>query len=218
VNATTTAAVPHRRTGGTIGVWWVTLTAVAIAVYAPLPYLTAGVDGLAAGGHEVAANWASRPGWVQGVLYAHMLFAGAALLLAPVQLSARLRSQAPRVHRATGRVVVICLLAGGTAGLVLAPMNFAGPIGAAGFGALALLSIAFPVLGVRAIRQGDAAAHRRWMLRAFAMIYAGVMLRLWLPVLVQVFDGDFARAYSFVPFLCWVPNLLAVELVLRRRT
>lgn len=50
------------------------------------------------------------------------------------------------------------------------------------------------------------------------MIYAGVALRLWLPVLIQVFDGDFPRAYSYVPFLCWVPNLLVVELVLRRRT
>jgi uncharacterized membrane protein len=215
---TTTALLPHRSRRGTIAVWWVTLTAVAIAVYAPLPYLTEGVNGLAAGGHEVAANWASRPGWVHGVLYAHMLFAGTALLLAPLQLSARLRSRFRRLHRVTGRVVVACLLAGGTAGLLLAPMNFAGPIGAAGFGALALLSITFPVLGVRAIRRGDTVAHRRWMLRAFAMIYAGVTLRLWLPVLIQVFDGDFPRAYSYVPFLCWVPNLLVIELVLRRRT
>jgi hypothetical protein len=43
------------------------------------------------------------------------------------------------------------------------------------------------------------------------------MLRLWLPQLVQVFDGDFPRAYACVPFLCWVPNLLLVEVLLRRR-
>ena len=46
------------------------------------------------------------------------------------------------------------------------------------------------------------------------MIYAGVTLRLWVPLLVQVFDGDFPRAYSLVPFLCWVPNLLVVDLYL----
>ena len=71
------------------------------------------------------------------------------------------------------------------------------------------------MLGLLAIRRGDVAVHRRWMLRAFAAIYAGVTLRLWLPVLATVLD-DFDLAYSIVPFLAWVSNLLVVEWVLRR--
>jgi hypothetical protein len=34
------------------------------------------------------------------------------------------------------------------------------------------------VLGLRAIRRSDLTAHRRWMLRTFAMTYAAVTLRL----------------------------------------
>ncbi len=199
----------------TVGIWWLTLTALAIAVYAPLPYLSAGIDGLAAGGHEIAANYATRPGWVRVALYVHIAGAATALLLAPVQLTAWVRARVPRLHRATGRIVIAGMLVDGFAGLALAPVNYAGPVGALGFGSLAVLSLAFPVLGLLAIRRGDVAVHRRWMLRAFAAIYAGVTLRLWLPVLATVL-GDFDLAYSLVPFLAWVPNLLVVEWVLAR--
>ena len=48
------------------------------------------------------------------------------------------------------------------------------------------------------------------------MTYAAVTLRLWLIALIPVL-GDFGSAYVLVPFLCWVPNLLVVEWLLRRR-
>ncbi len=54
------------------------------------------------------------------------------------------------------------------------------------------------------------------MIRTFALTYAGVTLRLWLMVLIPLLDGDFLRAYVFTPFLCWVPNLVVAELLLRR--
>jgi len=63
---------------------------------------------------------------------------------------------------------------------------------------------------------GDVAAHRRWMIRTFALTYAGVTLRLWLIVLIPLFGGDFLQAYLLTPFLSWVPNLVVAELLLRR--
>jgi hypothetical protein len=54
------------------------------------------------------------------------------------------------------------------------------------------------------------------MLRTFALTYAAVTLRLWLFALIPVL-GDFGSAYALVPFLCWVPNLLVVEWLLRRQ-
>lgn len=118
-------------------------------------------------------------------------------------------------HRALLGPAVTCILVGGLAGLVLSPMNVADEIGFAGFGSLAVLWMTFAGAGLRSIRHGDVAAHRRWMLRAFAMTYATVMLRLWLVLLVPL-TGDFRSGYNFVPFLCWVPNLLVAELILRR--
>ena len=66
------------------------------------------------------------------------------------------------------------------------------------------------------------------MMRNFALTYAAVMLRIWLPLLIlaQVpfagpagFDGDaaFANAYAVVPFLAWLPNLVVAEWLIRRR-
>jgi uncharacterized membrane protein len=211
---------PRRRVAG---YWWFLLTAVAIAVFAPLPYLTDSLANLA-DGQNVAANYADRPLWAQVAFYVHILGGGTALLLSPLQFAARLRRRAPRVHRATGRIVLLSIGLAGTAGLLLAPMSLAGAAGTVGFGALAALWLGFAVAAFRAIRRGDVAAHRRWVVRTFARTYAAVTLRLWLALLIagQILllgvDGDaaFTRAYVIVPVLSWVPNLIVAELLLRR--
>ena len=83
---------PGRRT---VGLWWLALSAVAIAVFAPLPYLLNSLPDLAANGGEIAANYASRPGWVRIAFAAHIVFGGVALLLSPIQLSGRVRARVP---------------------------------------------------------------------------------------------------------------------------
>ncbi|MEU6150543.1 DUF2306 domain-containing protein [Actinosynnema sp. NPDC047251] len=196
-----------------IGFGWLALTAVAIAVFAPLPYLTAPLEEM--GDSGLASHYAAKPAWVHAVLYTHMVGSGLALLLCPAQLSAKVRRRWPKFHRVLGRITIVAMLVGGTAGAVLAPMSIAGVNGMAGFGLLAVLSVAFPVLGLRAIRRGDPAAHRRWMVRAFSLVYAGVMLRVGVILLLPVV-GDFDSAYAFMPFGSWVPNLLVAEWVLRR--
>lgn len=199
-----------------MGIWWLALTAVAIAVFAPLPYVSESLASLAADDSVLALNYVDRPAWVRGFFYAHIVGGGVALLLSPVQLSARLRARAPRWHRLSGRVVLSAILVGGVAGLVLAPFNVAGPVGTAGFGLLAVVWLAFTACGFRAIRRGDVTVHRQWMLRVFALTYAAVTLRLWLGVLVPL-TGEFRTAYVIVPFLAWVPNLVVAELILRRQ-
>lgn len=198
-----------------VGLGWLALSALAIAVFAPLPYLVNPLHELAANGGEIAANYAPRAGWLRAAFAAHVVFAGLALLLSPLQLSAPLRDRVPRLHRVTGRIVLASIVVAGTAGFVLSWVNVAGPVGTAGFGALAVLWMTCALTGLRAILRGDVTAHRRWMLRTFAFTYAAVTLRLWLGVLIPLL-GDFRSAYLLVPFLCWVPNLVVVELLLRR--
>jgi uncharacterized membrane protein len=198
-----------------VGLGWLALSALAIAVFAPLPYILNPLSELAANGGEIAVNYAPRPGWVRGAFAAHIVFGGLALLLSPLQLSARVRARVPRLHRVNGRVVLVSIGVAGTAGFLLSWFNTAGPIGTAGFGTLAVLWVVFAGLGLRAILRRDVAAHRRWMLRTFALTYAAVTLRLWLIALIPLL-GDFGSAYVLVPFLSWVPNLVVVELLLRR--
>jgi len=53
------------------------------------------------------------------------------------------------------------------------------------------------------------------MVRNFALTFAAVTLRLWLPA--SIASGvPFELAYPAVAWLCWVPNLLAAELLLRQ--
>jgi uncharacterized membrane protein len=202
-----------------------TLLCVAVAAVAVTPYLTASLDRLAADDVGLAAGYADRPVAVQVALYAHIVAGGAALLLSPLQLWPAVRRRAPVVHRWTGRVTVLAVAIAGTAGIVLAPFNHAGPVGTAGFGLLGVLWLWTTWRAYRAIRAHDIAAHRRWTTRSFALTFAAVTLRLWTAVVAAVlelgFDVDaataFDRAYALVPFLCWVPNLVVAELWIRRR-
>ncbi len=220
---TTPPWTPTWRTRTAYG--WILLSALAIAVLAPLPYWLAPLGALAANGQELAANYADRSAAVRLAFYAHIGAGGLALLLSPLQFLPGLRVRAPRLHRVVGRVVLGSIAVGGVSGLVLAPLNLAGPVGTAGFGLLAVLWVAFAATALRAVRRGDVATHRRWMVRAFALTYAAVTLRLWLGVLIAAQMGlagvpeqtAFDRAYLLVPFLSWVPNLLVAELYLATR-
>lgn len=199
--------------------WWLALSALAVAVFAPLRYLLVPLADLARNGSEVAAHYADRAAGLQLALLLHAGAGGLALLLSPLQFSRRLRDRAPAVHRAVGRVVLGSIAVAGTAGLALAPHSLAGPVGTAGFGLLAVLWLTCAAAALRTIRRRDVAAHRRWVVRTFALTYAAVTLRLWLAVLTPVqvalagVPGQvaFARAYLLVPFLSWVPNLVVAE-------
>ena len=219
-------AAPRSRSGrALIGFWWFALSGLAVALFAPLPYLASSLQELTAADNQLAANYVDRAGWLRVAFYLHITGAGLALLLSPVQFVARLRDRAPTVHRVCGRIVLVGIAVGGLAGLALAPHSLAGLVGTAGFGLLALLWLVFAGSALRAIRRGAVATHRRWAVRTFALTYAAVTLRLWLGGLIAlqiavagVDDGvAFERAYLLVPFLSWVPNLLVAEWYLRRR-
>jgi uncharacterized membrane protein len=221
----TTAATwtPTWRTRGAF--WWILLSALAIAVFAPLPYALSSLADLAGNDQNVAANYVDRSLVVRSAFYLHIGFGGLALLLSPFQFATRLRTRAPHVHRAVGRVVLGSIAIAGTAGLVLAPHSLAGTVGTLGFGLLAVLWLTFATGAFRAIRRRDVAGHRRLVVRTFALTYAAVTLRLWLGVLIAVQSGlagvdpdvAFDRAYLLVPFLSWVPNLLVAEWYLATR-
>jgi uncharacterized membrane protein YozB (DUF420 family) len=80
---------------------------------------------------------------------------------------------------------------------------------------LAVSWLAAGMLGYRAIRSGDVDRHRRWMTRSFALTYAAVMLRIYLPV-AMVVGLELSQVYPLVAWLCWVPNLAVAQLLIVR--
>ena len=203
--------------------WWICLSALAIASFAIGPYLTSSLEETGADPSAIAATYAQQDTAVQLAFYLHVFSAGLVLLLSPLQFAARLRARVPRLHRVTGRIVLGSIAIAGIAGLVIAPFNRAGLVGTAGFGLLAVLWLTFAATAFRAIRRGDVPAHRRWMVRTFALTYAGVMLRLWMaalpPIATSLTGVDYQvawdRIYLVITFACWVPNLVVAELYLR---
>lgn len=227
---TTTLSRPSARPGQrrTNAVPWtfLTLTAVAIAALAAVPYAIASLDTLAEWGVGLAEEYATQPWPIQAALYAHIAGGAAALASGPFQFARRLRQRSPRAHRLLGRLYVGAVGVGGVAGLIIAPVSPAGWVGLFGFGSLAVLWLWTAARAVRAIRARDVASHRAWMMRNYSLTYGAVTLRIVLPLLLiaspvlgtpDAYATDFANAYAAVPFLAWLPNLVVAEWLIRRR-
>ena len=147
----------------------------------------------------------------RAAFYLHVFASVFALALGPFQFSAGLRARRPVLHRWCGRLYLgLGVLVGGMAGLYLAMYAFGGLVGRLGFACLALAWLYTGLRAFLAIRARDIAAHRRWMVRNFALTFAAVTLRLWLPAAV-ISGAPFAPAYAVIAWLCWVPNLVLAE-------
>ncbi|HYO78416.1 MAG TPA: DUF2306 domain-containing protein, partial [Thermoanaerobaculia bacterium] len=85
-----------------------------------------------------------------------------------------------------------------------------------GFGTLGAFLVFTTLAAFLAIRKGDVERHRSWMIRSYALMFAAVMLRLELPFLGAAFGFD--DGYRIVAWLCWIPNALVAEAIVRSRS
>lgn len=145
----------------------------------------------------------------------HFLGGGAALALGPWQFLSGVRRRWYSLHRWMGRFYGIAILVGGGAGLILATVAQGGIISRLGFGALAVSWLSTLALAVWHARRREIAAHRRWMVRNFSLTLAAVTLRFYIPGTVMA-GIEFEKAYVFIAWLCWVPNLVVAEWMVRR--
>lgn len=149
------------------------------------------------------------------VFVAHIAASPIALLLGSMNMLDRRRKKRPTLHRWTGRAYAVAILIGGLSGLWLAVTAAGGIVASLGFGILAVLWIGFTAQAVRLAMARDFKGHRRWMIRSFALTFAAVTLRLYLPFFFM--NGlDYTAASVCVAWMCWVPNLIAAEWYLRR--
>jgi uncharacterized membrane protein len=193
------------RVAGRIVLWFLSVGVAAYAVlaYAFLPLGTTVEPAMRAGfaAHATA-------------VYLHAFAASVALLLGPLQFSARFRRDHARIHRWLGRVYLsFGVLVGGVSALYLAQFAYGGPAARIGFGTLGLAWLYTGLRAFLAIRSGAVADHRRWMTRNFALTFAAVMLRLYVPAAVLA-GAEFEQAYAIIAWLCWMPNLLVAEWLL----
>ena len=142
------------------------------------------------------------------VVMLHAFGAAVALFVGPLQFWGRLRRARPGLHRALGTVyLAVGVGVGGLSSLVLAPRAFGGLPSQLGFGLLALAWLATGGAALASIVRGDVASHRRWMTLNFALTFAAVTLRLYLPAAI-VGGVPLETAYRIVAWACWVPNVV----------
>ncbi len=146
---------------------------------------------------------------------AHVVFAPVALGLGAVQFYPGLRRRRPQMHRWIGRSYGVAILIAGLGSLGMTATSNGGIVAQLGFGLLALVWLASTALGVRQAMARRFDAHRRWMIRSFALTFAAVTLRLYMPGLIGS-GMPYEEAIAVLAWACWVPNLAVAELFLRR--
>jgi uncharacterized membrane protein len=101
---------------------------------------------------------------------AHVVPGGIFLAFAPLQFWPRLRNRYRALHRWSGRVLAVGLLVATVPALYFGlVIPFGGPFETLAIVIVAVLLVTALARAYAAIRRGDVARHREWMLRAFAL-------------------------------------------------
>lgn len=147
----------------------------------------------------------------------HVAGAMLAIIIGPFQfLEGMRKGRLLKIHRWLGRTYLISVLIGGLAGLYMAGLSYGGMTTHMGFASLAILWLFSGFMAYRHIRNKNLELHREWMTRNYALTFAGVMLRLWIPIF-SAFGMEFLTAYLIVAWLCWIPNLYVAQWIISRR-
>ena len=153
-------------------------------------------------------------------LVVHVVGAVFYAILGAFQFSARLRRRHPGWHRKSGRILVAAGLAVAVSGIWMT-LFYSGAPGGDLLWVIRLLAgstmAAAIVLGFTAIRRRNIAAHRAWMMRAYALGLGAGTQAFTEGIGEALFGtGDLSKAISMGSG--WVINALVAEWVIRRPT
>ena len=151
-----------------------------------------------------------------GPLRLHIAGGMGALLAGPWQFSGWLRARALNLHRWLGRFYLVEVVIGSVGGLVMSTVSQEGMPTHLGFGFLAVFWLFSAWQAYRSVRRGRIDAHREWMIRNFALTFAAVTLRIYMPLMLGLLHWSFRSTFITVAWLCWTPNLLVAEWMIRR--
>jgi hypothetical protein len=143
----------------------------------------------------------------------HVAGGAVALGLGPFLVGGPRRRRAR--HRVLGKLYLGAVLLGGLGGVSLARFSYGGWTTHLGFAALGIAWMGTTLAAWTRIRSGDVAGHRAWMTRSYFLTLAAVTLRIYLPV-SGLLGLSFDTSYPVISWLCWVPNLLVAEPIVRR--
>ena len=188
--------------------------ALVVGLY-PLLYLSAGF--------RSAGFLSGKPAELQqstlylAIFYTHVVFGAIALLTGWSQFSEKFRFRYLQTHRNVGKLYVVSVLLSSISGFGIAMFATGGMVSVLGFAALAATWLFSNVKAYTSILNRNVQEHQDWMIRNYALTFAAVTLRLWLPFSQAVLHMDFILAYQIIAWMCWLPNLLVATLIINRK-
>lgn len=152
------------------------------------------------------------------LLVSHMMAALPCIIIGPFLFYRGLQKANPKLHRTLGKAYVYGVLYSAVTVIPLA-MSKANVIPQTGFTVMAVLWFCVTWLGFMAARNKDFIAHRRWMMRSYAMSFAFVHVNLTYH-LIGVYDGalDPVSIKVMQSMVSWLFNLFVVEIYLSTTT
>jgi hypothetical protein len=191
------------------------LFAIAIGFY-PLIYYFSDMHGkglFASKSPELLANYV----W-HTAFYMHISFGGIAMLTGWTQFSRNIREKYLNLHRALGKAYVFSVMLSSLAGFYIALFASGGIVSTMGFGLLAVLWFFTVTRAYTSILKKQYKLHENWMIRNYALTFAAVTLRIYLPLSQNpAIHIDFITAYRAISWLCWVPNLVVAQVIISKR-
>jgi uncharacterized membrane protein len=147
--------------------------------------------------------------------YIHIIFGGIALLIGWIQFNPSIRARYLRLHQLVGKLYLVSVGLSSIAGFYIAFYATGGIISTLGFMSLSVIWFYTSLNAYLKIRHAEVDQHKNWMIYSYAACFAAVTLRIWLPLLTFIFS-DFIIGYQIVAWLCWVPNIIVANLIIKR--
>lgn len=148
--------------------------------------------------------------------YAHIISSLIVLFSGAFLFSSFVLKRFPKVHRNMGKLyVALLLLISAPSGLIMAYYANGGIWVKVSFMILTPLWWWFTYKGYTTIRDKKVVAHRRWMIRSYALTLSAISLRAYqfLFSYVDIVDPQFQ--YLLVSWISWVGNLCIAELYIQ---
>ncbi|MCF8496665.1 MAG: DUF2306 domain-containing protein [Alphaproteobacteria bacterium] len=152
------------------------------------------------------------------LLLIHIGAALPAIVLGPLLLHTALRKQKPKLHARLGKIYITACLISAVTVFPLAISHRLGFVPQLGFGAMAVSWFTLTYLAYGAARARDFTAHKRWVLRSYAMTFAFVHVNLTYRLFLPYDSLSIISVKVFQSMISWQANLMCVEIYLAGTT
>lgn len=193
-------------------IWFVLILFFAgLMIYVTIPYLTfkLDVDFLVTKQRIIhLKHW-------RYAFYLHILSSVFVLLAGATQFSGHFLKNYRKAHRLIGKsYVFIILVISGPGALIMSFYANGTVVAKSSFVILSLLWVSFTALAFYFALKKNFVAHRKFMIRSYALTLSAITLRLYALIIPHITHMDGRDEYSLIAWTSWTINLLVAEIII----